>query len=111
MIGIDLVNIDEFRRRFETTGESLVRRAFSDDEISLCDCEVAPHDVDQLATLWAAKEAVIKAALSPPPSLKDVVISPDESGRLGGRIGKFHFDLSISNYGTYVVAVAMAVES
>jgi phosphopantetheine--protein transferase-like protein len=111
VIGIDLVNIDEFRRQLELTGEALVHRAFSEEEVSLCNAENSSPTVDQLATLWAAKEAVVKAALSPPASLKDVVISPDGSGRLSGRIGKFRFDLSISNYGTYVVAVAMAVES
>jgi phosphopantetheine--protein transferase-like protein len=88
VIGIDLVNIDEFRRQLELTGEALVHRAFSEEEVSLCNAENSSPTVDQLATLWAAKEAVIKAALSPPASLKDVVISPDGSGRLSGRIGK-----------------------
>lgn len=104
MIGIDLVNIEQFRRQLEIARESFIQTAFSDDEVT-------ESDDDHLATLWAAKEAVVKAALTPPATLKDIALFVNECGRLAARIGDLRFDLSISHYGTYVVAVAMAVES
>jgi phosphopantetheine--protein transferase-like protein len=104
VIGIDLVNVDDFRRQLEAAGESFVANAFNEDEVT-------EEGVDFLATLWAAKEAVVKAALDPPTNLKEIVIFPNECGRLAARIGGHCFELSLSHYGAYVVAVAMAIES
>jgi phosphopantetheine--protein transferase-like protein len=104
VIGIDLVNIDDFRQQLDVTGESFVTTAFNEEEVS-------ESGVEFLATLWAAKGAVVKAALDPPSDLKEIVIFPNECGRLAARIGGHCFDLSLSHYGTYVVAVAMAIES
>jgi phosphopantetheine--protein transferase-like protein len=104
VIGIDLVNIDDFRQQLEAAGEAFVTATFNNDEVT-------ESGIEFLATLWAAKEAVVKAALDPPTDLKEIVIFPNECGRLAARIGGHCFDLSLSHYGTYVVAVAMAIES
>lgn len=104
MIGIDLVNIDDFRQQLAVAGASLITTTFNEGEVT-------DNGIEFLATLWAAKEAVVKAALVPPANLKEIVIFPNECGRLAARIGGHCFELSLSNYGTYVVAVAMAIES
>jgi phosphopantetheine--protein transferase-like protein len=104
VVGIDLVNIDDFRQQLEAAGDSLVTSTFNEDEVS-------ESGVEFLATLWAAKAAVAKAALDPPTNLKEIVIFPNQCGRLAARIGGHCFDLSLSCYGAYVVAVAMAIES
>jgi phosphopantetheine--protein transferase-like protein len=104
VIGIDLVNIDDFRHQLEASGESLIATTFNEDELT-------ENGIEFLATLWAAKEAVVKAALDPPVNRKEIVLSLNECGRLVARIGGHCFDLSLSNYGTYMVAVAMAIES
>jgi len=104
VIGIDLVNIEQFRRQLELARDSFTDQVFNADEVT-------QGDDDHLATLWAAKEAVVKAALTPPATLRDINLFTNECGRLAARIGDLRFDLSLSHYGTYVVAVAMAVES
>ncbi len=104
MIGIDLVNIDDFRQQLAPTGETFMATTFNEGEVT-------ESGIEFLATLWAAKKAVVKAALDPPDNLREIVIFPNECGRLAARIGGHCFDLSLSSYGTYVVAVAMAIES
>jgi phosphopantetheinyl transferase (holo-ACP synthase) len=59
--------------------------------------------------LWAAKEAVIKAAPESPERLTDVAITHDASGRPHATIEAQNFEISISHHGEYVVAVALGV--
>ena len=102
MIGIDLVFVPEFQRQVESGGEGLLRRAFSESELG-------DRSVQHLAGLWAAKEAIIKAALAPPQRLSEITITHDASGRPHGSIQDQCFELSISHHGDYVAAVALRV--
>jgi phosphopantetheine--protein transferase-like protein len=103
VIGIDLVDIEEFRRQLLLGGERFLRRAFHEHEL-------VDQDAARLAGLWAAKEAVVKASLTPPGRFADVMIASDRLGRCYGAIGEQRFDLSMSCDGHHVVAVAMAVD-
>jgi phosphopantetheine--protein transferase-like protein len=103
MIGIDLVSIPEFQRQLEIGGTRFLQRAFSKSELE-------NRDVRHLAGLWAAKEAVIKAAVTPP-QLSDIELTHDASGRPHARVGAQSFDVSISHHGEYAVAVAMSVSA
>src|ERR1017187_8879490 len=105
MIGIDLVFIPEFRRQVEAGGAHFLERAFNPSELE-------NQNVQHLAGLWAAKEAVIKAAPKPPEPperLIEVAVTYDASGRPYGTTEAQNFELSISHHGDYVVAVALGV--
>jgi phosphopantetheine--protein transferase-like protein len=102
VIGIDLVFIPEFQRQVEAGGTPFLRKAFNPSELE-------NQNVQHLAGLWAAKEAVIKAAPESPERLIDVAITHDTLGRPHGNIEAQNFEISISHHGEYVVAVAMAV--
>jgi phosphopantetheine--protein transferase-like protein len=102
MIGIDLVCIPEFQRQLDSGGGHFLRKAFSESELE-------NQNVQHLAGLWAAKEAVIKAALVPPQQLTDIEITHDASGRPHGTVEAQHFEISISHHGDYAIAVAMRV--
>ena len=102
MIGIDLVFIPEFRRQVESGGAHFLERAFNPSELE-------NQNVQHLAGLWAAKEAVIKAAPKPAERLIDVAVTYDASGRPYGTTEAQNFELSISHHGDYVVAVALGV--
>ncbi|MGO9583701.1 MAG: 4'-phosphopantetheinyl transferase superfamily protein [Acidimicrobiales bacterium] len=99
MVGIDLVFIPEFRERLEVSAGKLMQKAFSPSEIN-------GHQLEHLAGLWAAKEAVVKAAATAPDKWTDIVISHDASGKPHARIGAQEFAVSISHHGDYAVAVA-----
>ena len=102
MIGIDLVFIPEFQRQMEDGGTHFLQKAFNPSELE-------NQNVQHLAGLWAAKEAVIKAAPESPERLIDVAITHDASGRPHGKIEAQNFEISISHHGEYVVAVAIGV--
>lgn len=103
MIGIDLVFIPEFREQLEVGAETLRERAFS-----LAEADGQP--VEHLAGLWAAKEAVVKAAAAAPERWADIVITHDPSGRPRARVGNQVFAISISHHGDYAVAVAYRID-
>jgi phosphopantetheine--protein transferase-like protein len=103
MIGIDLVSIPEFRRQLEIGGANLVKRAFGE-------AAVQHRDVDQLAGMWAAKEAVYKAAEAPSQSLTNVMITLDASGSPHASFEGQRFAVSLSRTAEYVVALAMRLE-
>lgn len=103
MIGIDLVHIPEFQRQLDAGGPHLLEKMF----IRL---ELENRSIEHLAGLWAAKEAVMKAASEPPLRMTDVVITHDSSGRPHASFAARSFDVSISHHGDYVVAVALGVE-
>ena len=102
VIGIDLVSIVEFQRELDLGGEGFLRKAFTDSELE-------NRQVTHMAGLWAAKEAVAKAAGLPVTKLTDVGIIHDALGRPRGTLGTHHFELSISHHGDYAVAVALMV--
>lgn len=103
MIGIDLVWIPEFRRQMDLGGSRFLRRAFNQSELE-------DRKVERLAGLWAAKEAVLKAALEAPKCWTEIAITTDATGRPLGSIESQRFELSISHHGEYVVAMAVRVE-
>ncbi len=103
MVGIDLVFIPEFRRQLEVGAGGLVQNAFRGSEI-------ADQRPEHLAGLWAAKEAVAKAAVEPPKEWTDIVITHDASGQPHAHIGTQEFAISISHHGDYAVAVAYRIE-
>lgn len=102
MIGIDLVSIVEFQRQLDLGGEGFLRKAFTESELE-------DRQVTHVAGLWAAKEAVVKAAGLPGTKLTDVGIFHDASGRPRGTLGTHDFEISISHHGEYAVAVALMV--
>jgi phosphopantetheine--protein transferase-like protein len=100
VLGIDLVFIPEFRERVEISGGEILRRAFQPSEMN-------GQQLEHLAGLWAAKEAVVKAAPIVPTKWTDIVITHDDSGRPSARLRSMEFAISISHHGDYAVAVAM----
>ncbi len=103
MIGIDLVFIPEFRKRLEVGTETMRERAFRASETN-------GRSIEHLAGLWAAKEAVMKAASTAPERWTDIVITHDASGRPHAQIGNQEFAISISHHGDYAVAAAYRIE-
>lgn len=100
MIGVDLVSVEVFRHEMNKGGEAFLRRAFTE-------VELADRDVTRLAGLWAAKEAVMKAAPWSVSNPLEVTISHDPDGRPRARVDVREFEVSISHHGEYAVAVAM----
>ena len=100
MIGIDVVGVEEFRRQLDLGGANFVRRAFGDGE-SL------DSGVLRLAGMWAAKEAVCKAASAPPERWSDVEIIFDDVCAPWGRIRGERCGLTISSEPDFVIALAV----
>jgi phosphopantetheine--protein transferase-like protein len=103
MIGIDLVHVPEFQRQLDAGGPHFLGKMFNQSELG-------NRSIEHLAGLWAAKEAVMKAAPEPPLRMTDIVIMNDPSGRPHAIVAAHSFDVSISHHGDYVVAVALGVE-
>ncbi len=103
MVGIDLVFIPEFRERLEASAGTIMQRAFRSSEIE-------GQQLEHLAGLWAAKEAVVKAAAAAPTKWTDIVITHDAAAKPHARIGAQEFAISISHHGDYAVAVAYRIE-
>ena len=103
MVGIDLVFIPEFRRQLEVTAGKILQSAFRSSEIT-------GQQPEHLAGLWAAKEAVAKAAVETPEKWTDIVITHDPSGKPHAKIGAQDFAISISHQGDYAVAIAYRIE-
>ena len=100
MIGIDVVGVEEFQRQLEIGGANFVRRAFGEGESPA-------SDVTRLAGLWAAKEAVCKAASVPPSRLSDVEIFVDGVAALCARTRDERFALTITRAPDFVIALAV----
>ena len=94
--------IPEFKIQYEINETSFINNAFNLSEIKRL-------DIDHLAGLYAAKEAVYKAADKPPKKLTHIHISYDALGKPEASIGKQKFYISISHHGDYVVAVALRI--
>ena len=103
MIGIDLVYLPEFQRQLNIGGSELLQKTFNSSEIT-------NHSTEHLAGLWAAKEAVIKAALETPNKMTDIVITYNDAGKPTAKIGAQEYAISISHHGEYAVAVAYRPE-
>jgi len=99
MIGVDLVFIPEFQKQLEAGGDTFIERSFSLSEMK-------NHKTEHLAGLWAAKEAVIKAAETAPKKYTDIVITHDKAGKPCAHVGSQEFAVSIAHHGDYAIAVA-----
>jgi phosphopantetheine--protein transferase-like protein len=99
MLGIDLAFIPEFRARLADSGGKIVELAFRSSE------RQSPQP-EHLAGLWAAKEAVVKAAAVAPSKWTDIVITHAGSGKPHARLGGKEFAISVAHRGDYAVAVA-----
>lgn len=100
MIGVDLVFIPEFEKQLETGGSAFIQKAFRMEEMK-------NRRPEHLAGLWAAKEAVAKAAPELPEKWTDIVISHDSQGKPHAKLRDQAFDISIAHHGEYAVAVAI----
>lgn len=103
MIGVDLVNIAEFERQIQLGGSAFLQKAFAVSELQ-------DQRVDHLAGLWAAKEAVIKAAGAAPRRMTEILIIFDSSGRPHGTFGPQEFEVSIAHHGGYAISVACMIK-
>lgn len=115
-IGCDCIEIDRFRQAVRRSGQSLLRRLFTDEEISLCQRNADP--IFSYAGRFAAKEALAKAlgtGIGSELSWKEMEILNDSRGR---PIVRWHIDilaryrvkmthLSISH--SHTIAMAYAI--
>lgn len=99
MVGVDLVYIPEFQKQLAAGGSAFIQKSF---HVS----EMKNRQPEHLAGLWAAKEAVVKAAEPAPEKWADIVISRDANGKPSAKLGAQEFAVSIAHHGDYAVAVA-----
>ncbi len=103
MIGVDLVFLPEFQERINIGGSTFIERSF---RLS----EMKNRTTEHLAGLWAAKEAVIKAAGTLPKKYTDIVITHDKAGKPHAQIDSQEFAISIAHHGDYAIAVAYRID-
>jgi holo-[acyl-carrier protein] synthase len=115
-LGVDIIEIDRIRRNIAASGDSFLRKLFTDGEIAYCS---ARHNAAQhFAARFAAKEAVSKAMATGWAgefAWKDVEIANEESGRpvvtlhgpLRETLAGAVVHVSLSHSETHVVAVAV----
>jgi phosphopantetheine--protein transferase-like protein len=100
MVGIDLVYLPEFQKQLEIGGDHFLTRTFTLKEL-------VNRQPEHLAGLWAAKEAVMKAAALKPGYWKEIVIEIQPNGsRLARLPSGMTLEVSISHHGDYAIAVA-----
>lgn len=99
MIGIDLVQIAEFKKQLQNGGQAFLDRAFNQPEL-------VDNSTEALAGIWAAKEAVFKAADKQPDNFKSILIVHTAEGRPQAWLGEEQFYISIAHHGDYAVAAA-----
>lgn len=97
-IGCDIVCISEFKKRAQKGGEAFLKKVFLPSELRR-----DPDSWEHLAGIFAAKEAVMKAADIPPGSWLEIEIEHHPSGRPICRLVE---DISVSHEKDYVIAVA-----
>jgi len=102
MIGIDLVYIPEFKKQLEIGGQLFINKVYDQSEQNNL-------NIEHLAGLWAAKEAVIKASLEKITKMNQIIISFNDLGRPSAYYNQKEFEVSISHHHLYAVAVALAV--
>lgn len=104
-IGIDIVDVERFKRALDRWGERFRRRFFNTEELEYCLGRRRPEV--HLAARFAAKEAVIKALGNPVP-LKNIEILRDPSGKplvkVAGLSEDYRFHVSITHEKKFCVA-------
>jgi len=120
-IGIDIVEIERFRRIVKRGGRRFLEKIFTKEEIDYCFSMKDPYP--HLAGRFCVKEAVLKSlglGMGMGVKLKDIIVCLDKSGKpyinAGDSLKKFmnkvpdsRILISISHSGEYVVAVALLV--
>lgn len=120
-IGIDIVEIERFRRIVKRGGRRFLEKIFTKEEIDYCFSMKDPYP--HLAGRFCVKEAVLKSlglGIGMGVKLKDIIVCLDKSGKpyinAGDSLKKFmnkipgsRILISISHSGEYVVAVALLV--
>lgn len=99
-VGVDLVYLPEFKKQLALGGDKLILRTYNQEEL-------ADQSLSHLAGIWAAKEAVIKAAGFKIVSLRDIMITYNKSGRPSAEVSGRRFSISIAHQGQYAVSVAV----
>lgn len=105
--GIDLVYLPRFKKSLKNGGEAFSRRVFLKEELE-------NQQIEHLAGIFAAKEAVTKALSLPPDSWHDIQISHKKNGNPQVQLLISHLQpptssLSISHDGNYVIAHFTAI--
>ena len=103
MIGIDLVHVPEFARQLQNGGQTFLARAFNNSELK-------DESAEHLAGLWAAKEAIFKAADKQPKTFTAIKIHEAENGKPTGELDGVFYHISIAHHGEYADAVAQKGE-
>ncbi len=79
-VGLDIVDVEQFRRSMERFGDRFLGRIFTDRERQFCSSKSDP--ALHYAARFAAREALVKAAGALPGfSLRDIEVAGDPSGR------------------------------
>lgn len=103
--GTDLVYLPKFKKALEKGGENFLRRVF-------LAAELENKNIQHLAGIFAAKEAVMKALALPPDAWQDIHIKNRPNGAPEVEIPHSkleNYSLSISHDGGYVVAQFVVV--
>ena len=120
-IGVDIVEIERFRRAVERRGRRFLEKIFTEEELEYCFSMKDPYP--HLAGRFCVKEAVLKSlglGIGMGVKLKDIIVCLDKSGRpyinAGGSLRRFMNEIScsrifvsISHSGEYAVAVAILI--
>lgn len=113
-VGCDIVHIPRIKKMLETP--SSLTRVFTNDELRLSEkhhtggTKGSEQHLEHLAGVFAAKEAIIKAAGITAGEWRNINISYDPNGRPVVRLNVGNIsrsDITISHDGDYAMAVAI----
>lgn len=105
--GIDIVSISRFQKSLKNAGPSFLQRVFLSQEL-------VDHNITNLASVFAAKEAVMKALSLSTDSWHKIKVSRKRDGAplvevLNHEVTIESSSLSISHDGDYVIACFVAI--
>lgn len=106
--GVDLVYLPKFDKTLKNGAEEFIRRVFTNEELNIKHRSEIVH----LASIFAAKEAVMKALSLSADSWHDIIIKHDALGAPLVEVsnqGIKNYSLSISHDGDYVIAQFVAI--
>ena len=107
--GIDMVDVDQFRKIPYTKNRGFYKKIFLDSEIKYCIRYKNPYE--HFAGKFAVKEAV-KKSIKKGISMRDIITSHSSSRpmiKLGGGLqGKYKFLVSISHERNLAVAIVIS---
>jgi len=118
-VGVDIIEIERFKRSIERRGRRLLEKIFTDEELEYCLSMKNPYP--HLASRFCAKEAILKSlglGIGCGVSLKDIEIYLNENGkpnvrteripkRFAEKLGKFSIHISLSHSRNHAVAMAI----